>query len=76
MSTTPTLEAAATSAAPRPAARGYRLVVLLLVVALAASIAVTIYLAATRPSSASDSVAPAPVPTGPVDTCFRPAVAC
>ena len=76
MSTTPTLEAASTSALPAAAVRRYRFAVLLLVVALAASIAAVIYLA-VGPSSSSGT-ATTPVPAGPsqVDFCYRPAVPC
>jgi hypothetical protein len=70
---TPTLEAASTSV-PTPAFHRYRLVVLLLVVALAASIVATIYLA-TRPSPTADSPRTA-VPASQFDCGYRPPVPC
>ena len=73
---TPTLEASSTSAVPASAVRRYRLVVLLLVVALAASIAATIYLAA-RPGATADSpMTVVPTGTSQPDPCYRQAVAC
>ena len=72
---TPTLEATSTSV-PTAAARRYQLIVLLLVVALAASIAATIYLA-TRPTPTADSPRTG-VPAGASqsDPCYRQAVPC
>jgi uncharacterized membrane protein len=67
---TPTLQATSTSVRPTSAVRRYRLVVLLLVLALAASIAATIYLA-TRPSPTTESV-----PPGTSQPCYRQAVPC
>jgi hypothetical protein len=78
MSTTPMLDATSTStsAVPTPALRRYRLAVLLLLVALTAAIAATIYLS-VRPSSATDSATtPAAPGTSQVDPCFRQAVPC
>jgi hypothetical protein len=76
MSTTPTIEAASTSAVATPALRRYRLAMLLLVAALAVSIAATVYLA-VRPSPATDSATtPAAPGTSQVDPCFRQQVPC
>ena len=72
---TPTLEAASASV-PSPRARRYRLVVLLLVVALAASIAATIYLA-TRPSPTADPPTNAvPAGTSQFECGYRPPTPC
>ena len=76
MSTAPTLDAASTSTVPTPTLRRYRLAMLLLVAALAISIAATVYLA-VRPNSATDSATtPAAPGTSQVDPCFRQAVPC
>jgi hypothetical protein len=72
---TPTLEAASTPAVPTSTVRRYRLVVLLLVVALAASIAAAIYLA-TRPSPTADPPTAVPSGTSQFDCGYRPPMPC
>jgi cytochrome c-type biogenesis protein CcmH/NrfG len=55
----------------------YRLVVVLLAVALAAMTALTVYLAVARPTTAADPPAsPAPLPTSQAHDCYKPAVPC
>lgn len=72
-----TMSATTSAIAPSAAAhRWYRLVVLLLGVALAAMTALTVYLAATRTTVTTQSTSPAPVGTSQGEACVRPAIPC
>jgi hypothetical protein len=75
MSTTLETAPAPTTSSRAASVRYYRLAVLVLGVALAAMIAVTVYLAVRSPA-ADQATIPPPSGTSQVDQCFRPAVPC
>jgi hypothetical protein len=76
MSTTLETAPAPTTSSRAASVRYYRLAVLVLGVALAAMIAVTVYLAVRSNPAADQATIPPPSGTSQVDQCFRPAVPC